>query len=120
MTARLLEENGIATVIIGSALDIVSYCMAPRFYYNDIPLGNPLGHPYDKEEQFKSVREALEMVADSSAANIHHSGIRWQGGDAWRENYMKVDDSNREELKQQGVQNRLDRRDNALLLSKKK
>ena len=117
MTAQLLEANGIATVVIGSALDIVSHAMAPRFYYNDIPLGNPLGHPYNAGEHYKSVSEALKMVVDPSAPHLVCSEIQWQKGDAWRENFMKVDDSNREVLKKMGVQNRLKRRQDALLLS---
>ena len=109
----MLEKNGIATVVIGSALDIVTYCKAPRFYFNDIPLGNPLGHPYNKEEQYGCVKAALEMIKNPSAPSVLQSEIRWHDGDAWRDNYMKVDDSNRARLKELGVHNRLDRRQDA-------
>jgi D-proline reductase (dithiol) PrdB len=119
LTAKVLEKNGIATVIIGSALDIVSYAMAPRYYHNDIPLGNPLGHPYNEEEHHKSVSEALHMVVDPSAPHLLLSEMLWKEGDAWRENYMKVDDSNSALLKEMGIQNRLKRRQDALLLSTK-
>jgi D-proline reductase (dithiol) PrdB len=42
LVARHLETNGIPTVIVGSALDVVEHCGVPRFYFTDFPLGNPL------------------------------------------------------------------------------
>jgi D-proline reductase (dithiol) PrdB len=41
LVARHLETNGIPTVIVGSALDVVEHCGVPRFYFTDFPLGNP-------------------------------------------------------------------------------
>ena len=107
MTARLLEANSVSTVIIGSALDILKHCGAPRYLFNDLPLGNPLGNPYKPEEHLLSVRQALGLVEDSeSPAGIINKELEWGGNNAWRTNYMRVDDSNREALKLAGIENR--------------
>ena len=110
MTARELEANGVATVIIGSGLDIVKECGVSRYLHNDIPLGNPLGHPYNSDEQLATVTKALEMIVRSERPTIELSQMKWQGGEDWRENYMRVDDSNREILRQAGIENRLARK----------
>ena len=40
LVARLLEENGIATVVMGCAKDIVEHVGVPRLLFSDFPLGN--------------------------------------------------------------------------------
>jgi hypothetical protein len=111
LTARTLEANKITTVIIGSALDIVDHCGVPRYLHNDIPLGNPLGHPYRTEEQLHSVRLALLLITDSTKPVISRTSLRWHKGESWRSNYMKVDESNREALELAGEENRRRRRE---------
>jgi len=37
LVARYLEANGLPTVIVGSALDIVEHCGVPRFLFTDFP-----------------------------------------------------------------------------------
>jgi D-proline reductase (dithiol) PrdB len=54
MVARHLEAHGIPTVLIGSALDVVECCGAPRFYFNEFPLGNPCGTPGSRRCSVKS------------------------------------------------------------------
>ncbi len=51
LVARHLESEGISTVFIGSALDIVEECGVPRFFFVDLPLGNPCGKPWDVSMQ---------------------------------------------------------------------
>ncbi|MEZ5231807.1 MAG: hypothetical protein R2749_03740 [Acidimicrobiales bacterium] len=46
LVARHLEANGIPTVIVGSARDIVEQAGVARFLFVDFPLGNPMGKPY--------------------------------------------------------------------------
>ncbi len=65
LVARHLEENGIATVIMGSARDIVEECGVPRFVFTDYPLGNPCGKPWDKEMQRSIVGMALYILDQS-------------------------------------------------------
>ena len=105
-----MEAGGIATVIVGSAIDIVEHCGVPRYLHVDFPLGNPLGHPYDEEEQLETVRQALRMIRDSKNPVTRLSSLKWQGGEDWRSNYMRVDESNRELLKRMGEENRENRR----------
>ena len=107
LTARTLEEGGIATVVIGSALDITEHCGTPRFIFNDLPLGNPLGKPFDRRMQRKSVELALNLAETASIPGIAIStDFRWSNNDDWKENYARVDDSNREALLQMGEENR--------------
>src|ERR1700682_937310 len=47
LAARMLEENGIATVVMGCAKDIVEHVGVPRFLFSDFPLGNAAGRPRD-------------------------------------------------------------------------
>lgn len=112
MTARALETAGIATVIIGSALDIVRHCGVPRYLFNDLPLGNPLGKPYDTAMQAESLRLALALVANATAPVVQQTPFQWSADQAWRDNYMRVDASNREALRLAGEENRLARQRN--------
>jgi hypothetical protein len=110
LTARTLEAGGIATVVIGSALDIAEHCGTPRFIFNDLPLGNPLGKPFDKSMQRKSVELALNLAETASAPGIAIStDFRWSDNEDWKENYARVDDSNRQALLQMGEENRRQR-----------
>jgi D-proline reductase (dithiol) PrdB len=107
LAARTLEAGGIATVVIGSAFDIVEHCGTPRFIFNDLPLGNPLGKPFDKSMQRKSVDLALNLAETASAPGIAIStDFRWSDNEDWKENYARVDDSNRQALLQLGEENR--------------
>ena len=47
LAARLLEADGIATVVMGCAKDIVEYVGVPRLLFSDFPLGNAAGRPND-------------------------------------------------------------------------
>jgi D-proline reductase (dithiol) PrdB len=111
LTARELESHGIATVIIGSGLDIVEKCGVPRYLHNDIPLGNPLGHPYAAAEQLASVASALQLIEQASVPTIRFCKVKWHDGEGWRANYMKIDETNRETLRLAGIENRRSRRE---------
>lgn len=111
MTARVLEANGIATVVIGSAWDVVTWCGVPRFYFNDLPLGNPIGPPWDRAAQRMTVERALALIDDATGPVTVTSDLAWSTDDAWKANYMKVDDTNREMLRRQGEENRRRRRE---------
>ena len=47
LVARHLEANGISTVVMGCAKDIVEHAAVPRFLFSDFPLGNSAGKPHD-------------------------------------------------------------------------
>jgi len=106
-----MEEAGIATVVIGSAWDIVTYCGVPRYLHNDLPLGNPLGKPYDTVSQRASVVAALNMIVDSEEPIAVQSDLQWQedGDDSWKENYMRITEADLADLKKAGEENRAQR-----------
>jgi len=107
LVARHLEGAGIATVILGSALDIIEHCGAPRFLFTDFPLGNPCGKPWDRTMQGAIVSEALRLLDEAEEPGVtRRSDFRWSEDERWRQGYMRVDDSNREELRQMGERRR--------------
>ena len=103
LIARHLEANGLPTVIIGSAIDIIEHCGVPRFLYTDFPLGNPCGVPYDHEMQLSIINQAIALFRSSSETNTtERTTYIWSKDNSWRDDYSKVDKSNREELAQRG------------------
>jgi len=109
LVARHLEANGIPTVIIGSALDIVEHCGVPRFLFVDFPLGNPAGKPSDRAMQRRIVEHGLEVLVSAAAPRTTVlSPERW-GADDWRPRFLEVNDDNRAELARMGAQLRIDR-----------
>lgn len=91
LTARHLEANGIPTVVIGSARDIVEQCGVPRFVFTDFPLGNPCGKPNDVAMQHTILAIALNLL--ESAAYPHttvQAPFRWDQSADWRRTYMEL------------------------------
>ena len=103
LVARQLESHGIATVILGSAKDIVEYCGVPRFLFTDFPLGNPCGKPYDAAMHRDIVLRAMALLADASAPRTTvQTPHQWSVDPAWREKYMEVTAENIEQLRREG------------------
>ncbi len=100
LVARHLEANGIPTVIIGSALDVVEHCGVPRFYFNDFPLGNPCGHPWQPAMQRDIVRQALRLLETAPGPRTTvKSPFTWhQDGPVWRPRYGRVDPADKQRL----------------------
>jgi D-proline reductase (dithiol) PrdB len=99
LVARHLEANGIATVIIGSALDIVEHCGVPRFLFTDFPLGNPCGHPCRRDMQASIVELALRSLASAvGARSTIRAPFAWKDAPGWRDRYGRVDPAERERL----------------------
>jgi D-proline reductase (dithiol) PrdB len=106
LVARYLEENGLSTVVLGCARDVVEECGVPRFLFTDFPLGNPCGKPWDAPMQRSIVGMALDLLEHAwMPRTTIQTPFQWQN-DAWRDNFMRVDESNREELARQGEQRR--------------
>jgi hypothetical protein len=108
LVARHLEANGIPTVIIGSALDVIEHCGVPRFLFTDFPLGNPCGHPWDRAMQEKIVRQALDVLAGAAGPRTTvRAPFAWKAGDpGWRSRYGRVDPAERERLLALGEERR--------------
>ena len=85
LVARYLEENGIPTVLIANARDIVEYCGVPRLVFVDYPLGNPCGRPFEVKEQRQIFALALDQLENATAPrSTVQAPLQWPGGDAWK------------------------------------
>jgi len=85
LAARHLEANGIPTVIMGCAKDIVEYCGVPRFLFSDFPLGNSAGRPFDVESQAATLALALRVLEAAPAARTTvQSPQRWRDDASWK------------------------------------
>ena len=91
LAARHLEENGIATVVMGCAKDIVEYCGVPRFLFSDFPLGNAAGRPNDPESQAFTLELALRVLEAAPAARTTvQSPLRWSAAPTWKLDYSNI------------------------------
>jgi hypothetical protein len=107
LAARHLEANGIPTVIIGSARDIVEYCGVPRFLFTDFPLGNPCGPPGRRDLQRAILAQALDLLETATAPRTTIvSPVAWDGDPAWRPRYARVDETNAAALRALGDERR--------------
>jgi D-proline reductase (dithiol) PrdB len=90
--ARHLEANGIPTVIMGCAKDIVEHCGVPRFVFSDFPLGNSAGRPFDVDSQAQTLELALRVLesAPGPRATVQ-SPQRWNDDARWKLDYLDLD-----------------------------
>jgi D-proline reductase (dithiol) PrdB len=85
LVARHIEGNGIPTVIMGCAKDIVEHCGVPRFLFSDFPLGNSAGRPFDVESQAATLELALRVLETAPAARTTvQSPQRWRDDATWK------------------------------------
>jgi hypothetical protein len=99
LVARHLEANGMPTVVVGSAHDIVEHCGVPRFVFSDFPLGNPCGHPWRPDMQDAIVGLALHLLAAADGPRATaRAPFTWRADAGWRQRYNRVDPADRERL----------------------
>jgi hypothetical protein len=92
LVARHLEENGIPTVIIGAARDIVEHCGVPRFVFVDFPLGSPMGVPFDGEMQHETLAAALNLLETATGPRAFSAMDHvWPQGDEWKAKIFTAD-----------------------------
>jgi hypothetical protein len=107
LVSRHLEANGIPTVVIGSAKDIVEECGVARFLFNDFPLGNPCGKPYDAEMQRTIVGYALDLLETARLPRTTvQTQFRWSDDETWKQNYARLDPERIEALERAGERRR--------------
>jgi hypothetical protein len=107
LVARHLEENGIPTVVIGSARDVVEQCGVPRFLFSDFPLGNPCGKPWDEEMQRTVVGYALDLLETATLPRTTvQTPFIWSDDPSWKERYARVDPERAELLRRAGEERR--------------
>ena len=99
LAARHLEANGIATVVMGCAKDIVEYCGVPRFLFSDFPLGNAAGRPKDPPSQALTLELALRVLETAPAPRTTvQSPLRWSPDPSWKLDYCNIDRLSAEEI----------------------
>src|SRR6202046_838454 len=91
LVARHLEADGIPTVVMGCAKDIVEHAAGPRFLFSDLPLGNSDGKPQDVASQAFTLELALRVLETAPAAQTTvQSPLRWSVDPAWKRDYNNV------------------------------
>jgi hypothetical protein len=91
LAARHLEANGIPTVVLGCAKDIVEYVGVPRFLFSDFPLGNPTGRPRDVESQDLTLALALRVLEGAPAPRTTvQNPLRWSDNPDWKLDYSNI------------------------------
>ena len=91
LAARYLEENGIPTVVMGCARDIVEYAGVPRFLFSDFPLGNPAGRPHDLESQAFTLELALRVLETAPGPRTTvQNPLIWNHSPDWKLDYSNV------------------------------
>ncbi len=99
LVARHIEANGIPTVILGSAKDIVEHCGVPRFLFSDFPLGNSAGKPFDVESQAATLELALRLLESATDPRTTvQSPQRWSDDPSWKLDYSNADRMTPEEM----------------------
>jgi D-proline reductase (dithiol) PrdB len=99
LAARHLEANGIPTVIMGCAKDIVEYVGVPRFLFSDFPLGNPAGRPNDPASQALTLELALRVLGTAPAPRTTvQSPLRWSDNPDWKLDFSNIARLSAEEI----------------------
>jgi D-proline reductase (dithiol) PrdB len=88
LVARHIEADGIPTVIMGCAKDIVEHCGVPRFLFSDFPLGNSAGRPFDVDSQRETLELAFRVLESAPAPRTTvQSPQRWSADASWKRDY---------------------------------
>jgi glycine/betaine/sarcosine/D-proline reductase family selenoprotein B len=99
LVARHLEANGIPTVVMGCAKDIIEQAAVPRFLFSDFPLGNSSGKPHDAESQALTLELALGLLETASGSRTTmQSPLRWSDDASWKLDYNNIAQMSPEEL----------------------
>jgi D-proline reductase (dithiol) PrdB len=99
LVARHLEANGISTIVMGCAKDIVEHAAVPRFLFSDFPLGNSAGKPHDAASQAATLELALRVLESAvTPQTTVQSPLRWSENPAWKRDYNNIAALSAEEL----------------------
>jgi hypothetical protein len=92
LVARHLEANGIPTVVMGCAKDIVEHAQVPRFLFSDFPLGNSAGKPHDVASQDRTLELALRVLESAPGpCTTMQSPLRWSEDASWKLDYLNIE-----------------------------
>jgi hypothetical protein len=82
----VIEARGIPTLVIGTALDIMSKVTPPRAVFVDHPVGRTFGPPNDRSRNQAVLKTALNELPKFTDRNqIHDLQCQWQtdGNRVW-------------------------------------
>jgi D-proline reductase (dithiol) PrdB len=100
LIGRMLEESGIATVVMGCAKDIVEYIGVPRFLFSDFPLGNAAGRPNDPASIAFTLDLALSVLETAPGPRTTvQSSLRWSPSPEWKLDYCNIERLAPDEIK---------------------
>ena len=86
LVARHLEANGIPTVVIATARDIVESAAVPRLLFVDFPLGAPCGEPRNVAQQREVLEKSFQLLETATAARTTvNAGLAWSKGQRWKD-----------------------------------
>ena len=104
LAARALEENGIASVVMGCAKDIVEHVGVPRFLFSDFPLGNAAGRPNDLPSQALTLELALKLLETAPAPRTTvQSPLTWSDNCDWKLDFQNIARLSPEEIARRRV-----------------
>ena len=106
LIARHLEANGIPTVCMASARDIVEAGRPPRAAFIDYPLGRTCGLAFDADDQLDVVKRSL-AVLETVPDGIVDLGKTWSEPD-WRDAAMRRDGGDSREIRHETPQYQFD------------
>lgn len=99
LISRHLEANGIATVVMGCAKDIVEHAGVARFLWSDFPLGNSAGRPQDVASQAATLDLALGLLDSATGPRTTmQNPLRWAESGDWKLDYLNLERLSPEEL----------------------
>ena len=99
LVARYLERNGIPTVVMGAAKDIVEWVGVPRFLFSDFPLGNSCGKPHEPDTQRFTLDLALKVLESAIGPRTTvQSPLRWTEDGDWKNDYNNISRMSAEEI----------------------
>ena len=99
LMARHLEANGVPTVVMGAAKDIVEQCGVPRFLFSDFPLGNAAGRPYDVASQNATLELALKVLETAPGPRTTvQNPLKWNVSPEWHVHYLNLAALSAEEI----------------------
>jgi hypothetical protein len=99
LVARYLERNGIPTLVMGAAKDIVEHASVPRFLFSDFPLGNSCGKPHEPDTQRFTLDLALKVLESAIGPRTTvQSPLRWNDDGDWKLDYNNLERMAPEEI----------------------
>lgn len=91
LVARHLEANGVPTMCLGSAFDVVESGRPPRATLVDYPLGHSAGKPFDPTDQFGVIRATLHgLETMTQPGEIRVLPNCWDAHEEWRQDAART------------------------------